>query len=213
MIDTDMYPDFIAVDGSEGGTGAAPVEMTNSVSTSLRDALVFANNTLIGIDCRDRIRIIAAGKIFPSFNIARAIALGADTINPAGGMIFALGCIQSRSCNTDRCPTGITTQGPVRTKGLSVEHKTVGVVQFQSKTVRSLFELIGAAGMGDLTALEPKHINHRIRDIDTRTHEERYPTTPENSLTSDHSVPPLWKKTGTLQAPPPGRPQLEPDLF
>jgi glutamate synthase domain-containing protein 2 len=194
IIDTGLYPDFITVDGGEGGTGAAPVELTNSVGTPLRDALVFVNNALIGIGYKDKIRIIAAGKIFSAFHMARAIALGADTINSARGMMFALGCIQSRSCNTDKCPTGIATQDPVRTKGLSVEHKAVRVAQFQKKTVTSLVELIGAAGMDNLAQLKPKHINHRISDIDVKTYEELYPTIPEDSLTSEQSIPPHWKK-------------------
>ena len=112
MVETGITPDFITVDGGEGGTGAAPTEMTNSVGTPIRDALIFVNSALLGIGVRDQVRIIASGKMFSAFHILRTLALGADTVNSARGFMLSLGCIQARTCNTDHCPTGIATQNP-----------------------------------------------------------------------------------------------------
>lgn len=193
MIETGITPDFITVDGGEGGTGAAPTEMTNSVGMPLRDALLFVNNALIGIGVREKIRIIAAGKIFSAFHLLRAIALGADTVNSARGMMFALGCIQARSCNTDRCPTGIATQNPSRNKGLVVEDKAQRVANFQKETVHNLVELLGAAGLESLDQLEPKHINHRIGGSLIKTYADLYPSIAPNSLLNTDQIPSDWQ--------------------
>lgn len=111
MIETNIYPDFITVDGAEGGTGAAPAEFSNSVGMPLIEGLTFVNNILIGAGVRDKIKIICAGKVTSGFSIVRNLALGADLCNAARAMMFALGCIQALKCNTNKCPTGITTQG------------------------------------------------------------------------------------------------------
>ena len=114
MLETEIYPDFIVVDGNEGGTGAAPLEFADHVGTPLREGLNFVHNALIGINARERIKLGASGKIVSAFDIARVMALGADWCNSARGFMFALGCIQSQSCHTDRCPTGVSTQDRVR---------------------------------------------------------------------------------------------------
>src|SRR5262249_42669940 len=124
MLETKIYPDFIVVDGTEGGTGAAPLEFTDHVGMPLREGLNFVHNALIGIDARDRIKIGASGKIVSAFDIARAMALGADWCNSARGFMFALGCIQSQSCHTDRCPTGVSTQDRNRQRALVVADKS-----------------------------------------------------------------------------------------
>jgi len=159
MLQTGNVPDFITVDGGEGGTGAAPTELTNSVGSPLRDALIFVNQALIGIGLRDQVRIIASGKIFSAFHVLRVIALGADTVNSARGMMMALGCIQARSCNTDHCPTGIATQNPARANGLVVSDKAKRVANFQKATVENLVELLAAAGLERLDQLRP----HQLR--------------------------------------------------
>lgn len=123
MLETGITPDFITVDGGEGGTGAAPIELTNSVGTPLRDGLIFVHNALRGSGLRDRIRIIASGKVTTPYHMLRLMALGADTINSARAMMFALGCIQSRQCHKDTCPTGVATQNPARYKALDVDIK------------------------------------------------------------------------------------------
>src|SRR5690606_27059861 len=107
MLETDLLPDFIVVDGGEGGTGAAPLEFSDHVGVPMREALILVHNTLVGCGLRDRVRIAVAGKIVTAFDLARALALGADWCNAARGFMFALGCIQSQSCHTGKCPTGV----------------------------------------------------------------------------------------------------------
>jgi len=194
MLETGITPDFITVDGGEGGTGAAPTEMTNSVGTPLRDALIFVNSALIGCGLRDKIRIIASGKIFSAFHLLRIIALGADTANSARGMMFALGCIQSRSCNTDKCPTGVATQNPSRYKALVVSDKGQRVANFQKETVHNLVELLAAAGLDHLSELKPEHINRRVSGTLVKTYRELYPNIGEHCLRKNINVPDDWQQ-------------------
>ncbi len=154
----------------EGGTGAAPTEMTKSVGTPLRDALIFVNQALIGIGLRDQIRLIASGKIITAFHLLRMIALGADTANSSRGMMMALGCIQARNCNTDHIPTGIANQDPARAKGIVVSDKATRVANFHRATIENLVELLAAAGLDSLDQLEPRHINHRIQGTNIKTY-------------------------------------------
>ncbi|MGB0847172.1 MAG: FMN-binding glutamate synthase family protein [Thiolinea sp.] len=192
MLETGITPDFITVDGGEGGTGAAPTEMTNSVGTPIRDALIFVDRSLIGIGLRDKVRIIAAGKMFSAFHILRAMALGADTVNSARGMMLALGCIQSRSCNTDHCPTGIATQNPYRNNGLVVTDKAQRVANFHEETVKNLTELLGAAGLDSLEELMPEHINRRIQGTEVKTYAQLYPTVEAGCLLAADTIPSEW---------------------
>ena len=193
MLATGKMPDFITVDGGEGGTGAAPTEMTNSLGTPLRDALIFVNQALIGTGLRDQIRIIASGKILSAFHLLRAIALGADTVNSARGMMMALGCIQARSCNTDQCPTGIATQDPARGAGLVVSDKATRVANFHSATIENLLELLGAAGLESLQELKPCHINRRVEGTNIKTYAQLYPSISANCLLDDATMPDDWK--------------------
>jgi glutamate synthase domain-containing protein 2 len=193
MKQTGKMPDFITVDGGEGGTGAAPTEMTNSVGTPLRDALIFVNQSLIGIGLRDQVRIIASGKIFSAFHVLRVIALGADTVNSARGMMMALGCIQARSCNTDHCPTGIATQNPARGAGLVVSDKATRVANFQKATVENLVELLAAAGLDSLDQLEPKHINHRVQGTNIKNYAQMYPSIGSGCLLDESTMPADWR--------------------
>ncbi len=195
MLETDIYPDFITVDGGEGGTGAAPTEMTNSVGTPLRDALIFVNDALIGIGARDKLRIIASAKMFSAFHILRAMALGADTVNSARGMMLSLGCIQARSCNTDECPTGIATQNPSRTKGLVVADKATRVANFHKETVANLAELVAAAGLDNIQQLTPKHINRRVQGTDVKTYAQLYPNITDGCLLSPDTIPEDWAES------------------
>ena len=133
MVKTGVTPDFITVDGGEGGTGAAPLEYTNSIGFPLREALAFVDDCLIGFDLRHKIKIIASGKIITAFQLAKNLSLGADLCNSARGMMLALGCVQSLSCNTNRCPTGVATQDPKLTKGLDVADKSIRVYLFHKK--------------------------------------------------------------------------------
>jgi glutamate synthase domain-containing protein 2 len=193
MLKTGITPDFITVDGGEGGTGAAPTEMTNSVGTPIRDALIFVNNALIGIGLRKEIRIIVSGKIFSAFHLLRAIALGADTVNSARGMMFALGCIQSRTCNTDKCPTGIATQNPARSLALNVDIKADRAANFQRSTIENLVELISAAGLKSLEQLQPKHIFHRVQGTNIKNYAELYPCIADKSLLNETTIEREWQ--------------------
>jgi glutamate synthase domain-containing protein 2 len=193
MLETGIKPDFITVDGGEGGTGAAPTEMTNSVGTPIRDALIFVNSALIGVGLRDQIRIIASGKMFTAFHILRAMALGADSVNSARGMMLALGCIQSRTCNTDHCPTGIATQNPSRNKGIVVTEKAQRVANFQQETVKNLVELLGAAGLDNLEDLGPEHINRRVQGTEVKNYAQLYPQLITGSLLGNAPLHDDWK--------------------
>ncbi|MHA2939964.1 FMN-binding glutamate synthase family protein [Vibrio sp. RC27] len=193
MIETGILPDFITVDGGEGGTGAAPTEMTNSVGAPIRDGLIFVNNALIGFGLRQQIRVIASGKMFSAFHILRAIALGADTVNSARGMMMSLGCIQARTCNTDNCPTGIATQNPSRNKAIVVTDKAQRVANFQRETIKNLVELVGAAGLNGIHELKPQHINRRVQGTDVKNYAQLYPTVAEKSLLDETTIPESWR--------------------
>jgi glutamate synthase domain-containing protein 2 len=147
MVATGLHPDFITIDGAEGGTGAAPLEFSNSVGMPLNDGLAFVHSALIGIDMRAHIRLIAAGKITTGFHLLSKVALGADLCNSARGMMFALGCIQALNCNTDQCPTGVATQSPRLYSGLDVADKARRVANFQQATIKSAAEIAAASGL------------------------------------------------------------------
>jgi glutamate synthase domain-containing protein 2 len=198
MLESGITPDFITIDGGEGGTGAAPTEMTNSVGTPIRDALIFVNNALVGVGLRDEIRIIAAGKMFSAFHILRILALGADAVNSARGMMLSLGCIQSRTCNTDRCPTGIATQNPSRNKAIVVSDKAKRVANFHRQTVTNLVELTGAAGLSSIEELRPKHINRRVQGTDVQTYAQLYASLDVACLLKAKSIPDGWKDDWSL---------------
>jgi glutamate synthase domain-containing protein 2 len=161
MLETGIAPDFIVVDGAEGGTGAAPAEFADHVGMPLRDGLRLVHNTLFAIGLRQRIKIGASGKIISSFDLLRVLALGADWGNSARGFMFALGCLQSLSCHTDECPTGVATQDPVRQRALVVPDKVTRVANFHHQTVAALAELIGAAGLSHPSQVRPGHLMTR----------------------------------------------------
>jgi glutamate synthase domain-containing protein 2 len=169
MQETGILPDFIVVDGGEGGTGAAPMEFSDHVGVPLREGLLLVHNTLVGLNLRRQIRIGAAGKVITAFDIARTLALGADWCNAARGYMFALGCIQSLSCHTDRCPTGVTTQNQDRQKALVPEDKAIRVHQFHDNTLMALRDLISAAGLQHPDELGPEHIIRRISSTKVRS--------------------------------------------
>ncbi|HVY67199.1 MAG TPA: FMN-binding glutamate synthase family protein [Gammaproteobacteria bacterium] len=168
MLETGILPDFIVVDGKEGGTGAAPLEFVDHVGTPLQEGLQLVHNTLVGLNLRDRVRIGCSGKIISAFDVARAMALGADWCNSARGFMFALGCIQAQSCHTGSCPTGITTQSPLRQKALVVPDKLERVYRFHRHTLEALRELTQAAGLMHPNEFSPMHIVRRVSHSDVR---------------------------------------------
>ncbi len=200
MLNTGIYPDFITVDGAEGGTGAAPVEFSNGVGTPLADALVFAHNALVGINVRDRIRLIASGKLTTGFDITVALAMGADLCNMARPMMMATGCIQSLQCNTNRCPTGVTTQNPKLMKGLVVAEKYQRVTHFHQATVQAVLELAGAAGLDSPTELKPQHIIRRTSPTRVRRLDEIYDYLKPGCLLTDHYPDTYARDWQTAQA-------------
>ncbi len=193
MLKKGITPDFITVDGGEGGTGAAPIELTNSVGTPLRDGLIFVHSALRGIGLRDQVKIIASGKTFSAFHVLRLLALGADTVNMARSMMFALGCIQSRSCNTDKCPTGIATQDPSRYKALDVELKAKRVARYHASLIENLKELLAACGLETLDQLKPRHINRRVDGTSIKNYAELYPFIACDCLLEGAVVPKQWE--------------------
>jgi glutamate synthase domain-containing protein 2 len=174
MLETGIHPDFVTIDGSEGGTGAAPPELTQSIGMGMRDGLIFAHNALVGVGLRDHVRLICAGKIITGFDIASKLALGADICNSARGMMFALGCIQARACNRNICPTGITTHDPWRVHGLSVADKAPRVARYHRGTIRHLQMVLGACGLTDPAELRPEMLWRRITHLEVRNYRQLY---------------------------------------
>ena len=168
MLETGITPDFIVVDGAEGGTGAAPVEFTDHVGAPLQEGLLLVHNTLIGVNLRDRISIGAAGKVISAFDIVRLMALGADWCNAGRGFMMALGCIQAQVCHTGKCPTGVTTQDPVRQQALVVPDKADRVRNFHRSTLHALKELVQAAGLRHPQEVSAHHIVRRLTDTEVR---------------------------------------------
>jgi glutamate synthase domain-containing protein 2 len=162
MLETGILPDYIVVDGAEGGTGAAPQEFADHLGMPLRESLLFVHNTLVGAGLRSRIRVGAAGKIVSAFDIAVAIALGADWTNAGRGFMFAIGCIQSLSCHTNRCPAGVATQDPVRQRALVVPDKAQRVYHYHRNTLLALSEMIATAGLAHPGEITPHHLVRRV---------------------------------------------------
>lgn len=195
MLATNIYPDFIVVDGKEGGTGAAPVEFMDHLGMPMREGVNFVHNALVGIGARDRIRIGAAGKIATAFDMARAMALGADWCNSARGFMFSLGCIQSLSCHTDKCPTGVTTQDSTRSRALVVPDKAARVYNYHQATLETLAELIAAAGLDHPSDVRPIHFSHRMSGTEVWSYEQMYPALRNRELidgTSDIRFRDAW---------------------
>ncbi|MEX0798290.1 MAG: FMN-binding glutamate synthase family protein [Bacteriovoracaceae bacterium] len=175
MVGTGIKPDFITVDGAEGGTGSAPPEFSNSIGMSLRDGLVTVSNTLAALGLRKEVKILCSGKIISGFDVIKARALGADACYSARGMMLALGCIQALECNKNKCPVGITTQKASLYKGLAPQKKYVRVKNYHHGTLNSFAEILAAAGISDPTLLERRHIWRRISFNEIKNFEELYP--------------------------------------
>ena len=169
MLETGIVPDFIVVDGTEGGTGAAPLEFANHIGTPLVEGLTFVHNTLRGAGLRDKVRLGASGKLVTAFDIARISALGADWCNSARGFMFAIGCIQAQACHTNCCPSGVATQDPARQRALVPADKALRVARFHANTLRAVADMVGAAGLRHPKEFHPKHFNIRSESGETVT--------------------------------------------
>lgn len=169
MVETGMAPDFVVVDGGEGGTGAAPLEFTDHVGVPLREALMLVHNSLVGTNLRDRVRVGASAKIITAFDMAHTMAIGADWCNSARGFMFALGCIQAQTCHTGFCPTGVTTQDPKRMRALHVPDKAERIYNFHQNMLKALKELLGASGLSHPSELGPEHVVRRVSSNEVRS--------------------------------------------
>lgn len=185
MKHLDIYPDYIAIDGGEGGTGAAPQEFSNYVGAPMIDGLAFAQNMLNGFGIREHVKLIASGKISSGFHIARAIALGADGCYSARAMMMAIGCVQALLCNTNTCPTGIATQDPRLTVGLVVDDKKGRVANYHKKVIESFVELMGASGLDVAKNLTRSHIYRRVSLNEMITYEELFPSVKPGAFLKD----------------------------
>jgi|TARA_B110000902_G_scaffold234802_1_gene279664 glutamate synthase domain-containing protein 2 len=161
MLEIRITPDFITVDGAEGGTGAAPVEFSNRLGMVCLESVYFVHNALVVTGLRNKIKIIASGKTASSFDLLSKIAMGADLVNAARAMMMSIGCIQSRHCNTNMCPTGIATQDPARSKAVNVNEKIERVKNFHHNTLKKFFELVGSTGLDDPDKLMPQMLKRR----------------------------------------------------
>jgi glutamate synthase domain-containing protein 2 len=176
MMETGVVPDFIVVDGGEGGTGAAPLEFSDSLGTPLLEGLMAVQNTLVGAGLRDQIKIGASGKLVNAAAMARAMALGADWCNSARAFMLAVGCIQSQRCHTNQCPVGVATQDPKLQRALVVPDKSERVHHYHRNTVEALAEMVAAMGLGHTNELNPHRVIKRVSQSETLSFAEIYHT-------------------------------------
>ena len=208
MLETGIAPDFIVVDGGEGGTGAAPLEFSDHVGAPLREALMLVHNTLVGIGLRERIRIGASGKVITAFDVVRTIAMGADWCNSARGFMFAIGCLQSQTCHSGHCPTGVATQDPKRMRALVVTDKAERVFQYHQNTLAVLKELLAAAGLSHPRELGPEHVIRRVSSTEVRSLAALHSWLKPGELLTSTPDSPVFKvfwdaaRTDTFAAPP-----------
>ncbi|MGE4133908.1 MAG: FMN-binding glutamate synthase family protein [Bdellovibrionales bacterium] len=204
MLETGIMPDFITVDGGEGGTGAAPLEFSNYVGTPLEDGLSFVVDALRGFNLKRHIKVIASGKAFTSFNVLQRLAMGADVVAGARGMMLSLGCIQALRCNTNECPAGVATTDPGLTKGLHIPTKSERVYRFQKETVHHFIELLAAVGYSTPDQLNRSDVYRRLSDGVVKSYEDLHPTMPEGFLLEPSNWKTLssdWQRALTMSQP------------
>ena len=209
MLETGQLPDYIAIDGGEGGTGAAPLEFSNSVGAPLTEGLRLAHNTLVGAALRNRIVLFSAGRITSGFDVMHQLAIGADACYSARAMMFALGCIQALKCNSNKCPVGVATQDPKLIAGLDVDDKAVRVANFHRRTVDALLELVGAAGLASPSELHPELLIRRISQTEVRPVSEIYPTIEWGCLAAGRP-PPRYERWWNLASAERFKPEPRP---
>ena len=201
IVKTGIYPDYIVVDGGEGGTGAAPLEFSNHVGTPLIPALIFVHNVLVGFSIRDKIRVISSGKIASGFEIVKQLCLGADACNSARAMMMALGCIQALRCNTNNCPVGVATQDPGLVSGLVVSNKKLRVAGYHQETVKSVAEILGTMGVNSTDDLRQWHIMRRMGPNLVRHYGEIYEFLHEGELLDESNLPATYERAFRAAVP------------
>jgi glutamate synthase domain-containing protein 2 len=201
MLSTGVRPDFIVVDGGEGGTGAAPVEFSDHMGAPMRDGLIFLHNTLTGAGLRDKIKIAAAGQVVSGFDIASVLATGADWANAARGFMFALGCVQSLSCHTNHCPTGVATQDKLRQGALVVTDKAERVFHFHRNTLGALADLIAAAGLTHPSQLAPHHLSRRVSSTEIRLYSQVHAFLKPGELIAGDCAHPFYRASWDQASP------------
>ena len=194
MVSTGLRPDFITVDGGEGGTGAAPLEFSNSIGMPLRDGLAFVCDVLNGFDLKKDIVVIASGRIMTGFHILKALAIGADMVNSARAMMIALGCIQALECNANTCPTGVATQDPSLSVGLNAEAKTPRIFNFHQATVHMAMEMLVATGNRKLTDVKRSMINRRVSMAQTLRYDQIYPDVKAGCFLDGGDIPARFRE-------------------
>ncbi len=192
MVETGKLPDFITVDGAEGGTGAAPLEFTNRIGVPLEPALVFVHNSLVGINVRDKVTVICSGKVVTGYDLVEKIALGADIVNSARGMMLSIGCIQSKQCDANTCPTGVATQNKRLQRGLNVDDKKHRAANYHSNTLKSFLEIVGAMGLSNPTELKPEYLLRHVGIGKVKSLDEIYSYLEPGQLFTD-DLPPRYK--------------------
>ena len=190
MLESEIRLDYIVVDGAEGGTGAAPVELSNSVGMPMREGLLLVRNALVGAGLKHEVRIASAGKVHSGAGMAMAFGMGAEWCNAARAFMFALGCVQSMRCHDDTCPTGVATQDASRQRGLVVTDKAERVARFQRQTLAGLREIVVAMGLDDPWQIRPDHISERLNSARADSINRIYPFLQDGELLADASATP-----------------------
>ena len=198
IIETGIVPDFINVDGAEGGTGAAPLEFSNNMGAPLVDGLLFVHNTLAGCGLRDQIRVACAGKVTSASHLIRNLSIGADWCNAARGFMMSVGCIQSQKCHTNACPVGVATQDPRRFHALDVVGKSERVYQYHRNTMEALCELVAAMGLDSTEQLRPDFIAKRIAPNRIQSYRDAYPYLESGSLLKGKTAQPVFDRAWEL---------------
>jgi glutamate synthase domain-containing protein 2 len=209
IIKTGIMPDFIAVDGGEGGTGAAPLEFTNHMGEPGTESVLFVSNILRGFGIREEIKVIATGKITDAFDMIKRLAIGADLIYSARAMMLAIGCIQALRCNSNFCPSGVATTDPNLYEGIDVQDKKIRVKNYHNNTVKALAEVLGAMGLDSAEDLRPWHIKRRIDSTSVRTYFDIYTFLEKGQLLNDSNIPKAFRMPFFLSSAESFKPDYE----
>lgn len=196
MLEYQIYLDFIVVDGAEGGTGAAPLELSNHVGMPLQEGLIVMRNALVGTGLDKIVKLGASGKVFSAVGLAKNLSIGADWCNAARAYMFSIGCIQSQRCHEGTCPTGITTQDPLRQRGLVTEIAAIRAVRYHRQTLEALADIVAAAGFKHPKDLQPHHLYHRLNATEAYPIDQIWCFLAPNALLDDPASTPyrhFWK--------------------